>query len=156
MHISWRKVKKAADAVFARQPEIYSGLYHGIEQAAAGKAKKPEKTLREFYQRTGYNVKDPTLHAALSPAFEREQAPSPRLVKKLARVLLRRARRAGLVSDKDGEQITLTDQTLPAYSEWNGDELYAQDTAEIIKGAWYQNGKVIETGFCRVILPDTK
>ena len=66
-----------------------------------------------------------------------------------ASLLLDAAAAAGITKE-DAATLVLTESSAGAYVEWNGEELYPDDEIEIITPAWYQNGKLLEQGQCKV------
>ncbi len=128
---------------------MYNGLYAGIKHVSDGTAKKPEKVIKEWCSRTGFNFEnsdaDKMCKKHLLPLCEAEDAEQ---CKKWTSLLLKAIEKAGISSESDSE-ITLDERTVGAYIEWDGEELYPEDAVEIINPAWYQNGKVIEQGHCK-------
>ena len=49
------------------------------------------------------------------------------------------------------EELVLNEKNMLAYSEWNGNDLYEGSKVKIISPVWYQNGKIIEQGYCEII-----
>ncbi len=128
---------------------VYNGLYAGIKRVFDGTAKKPEKVIKEWCSRTEFNFEnsdaDKLCKKYLLPLCEIEDAEQ---CKKWTSLLLKAIEKAGITSESDSE-ITLDNQTVGAYIEWDGEELYPEDKVEIINPAWYQNEKVIEQGHCK-------
>lgn len=128
---------------------VFNGLFNGLKRVQNGTAKKPEKVLREWSQRTHYKWEnepvDRLCQEQIVPLIEAEDRES---LTKWACLLLDAATAAG-ISIEETETLVLTEENADAYVEWDGNELYPEDEIEIITPAWYQNGKVLEQGQCR-------
>ena len=130
---------------------VYTGMFSSLKRVVEGKAKKPEKVLREWCARTSY--KWPEGKAAqlcqeyLMPAAEAADVEN---CAKWAKILLDAAQNAG-ITPRAEQELTLDDTTVRAYSEWDGQELYCDSRVKIIVPAWYQNGTVIEQGMASLL-----
>ncbi len=128
---------------------VYNGLYTGIKRVFEGAAKKPEKVIKEWCSRTEFNFEnskaDKLCKKHLLPLCEKEGTEQ---YKKWSSLLLKSVEKAGITYETSSE-ITLNDQNVNAYIEWDGEELYPEDAVEIINPAWYKNGKVLEQGHCK-------
>lgn len=128
--------------------EIYRGLYTSLQRAADGKAKKKERVIHEWHVRTQYNVNDEKLKQLskdiLLPLSENG---TDEEFQKWISLLLKAAEAAGIMQEAVG-MLTLNEGNANAYSDWNGEPLYLGDTVKVTVGAWYQNGKLIEQGYC--------
>lgn len=129
--------------------KTFNGLYQGLQRVLDGKAKKPEKVLREWCARTRYRWEQqmpsklceelivPLLESGDQTAFV-----------KWSGLLLQAAAAAGIARGT-AEKLTLDESNVNDYTEWEGENLYVEDTVEIIFPAWYQNGVLLEQGNCR-------
>lgn len=135
----------------AENARTFNGLYNGLWRVYSGSAKKPEKVLREWCQRTHYKFEnqpvDTLCQEQILPLIEAEDREG---LTKRADLLLDAAAAAGITKE-DAATLVLTERNAGAYVEWNGEELYPGDEVEIITPAWYQSGKLLEQGQCKVI-----
>lgn len=136
-------------SVLTSDARVFNGLYGGLQRAAGGTAKKPEKILREWCQRTHYKWEyapaDILCQQHIVPLIETEDRDA---LVKWAELLLNAAAAAGITKET-ADKIVLTESDVNAYVEWDGNDLYPEDEIEIITPAWYQNGKLLEQGQCR-------
>lgn len=142
---------KSWTAILIDNADIFSGLYSGLVRVREGKAKRPHKTLKEWYDRTRFkweNTKITNLNdRTLKPAIERE---NPEECARWAAMLLQAAEKAGL-HEEELLSVILDETNANAYKEWNGADLYIGDKVEIVIPAWYQNGKYVEQGICTLV-----
>lgn len=68
---------------------------------------------------------------------------------KWADLLMDAAAAAGITKE-EATTLVLTETNADAHVEWDGNDLYPDDVIEIITPAWYQNGKLLEQGQCKV------
>ena len=138
-------------AVFLKHARVYNGLYSGLQRIQSGTAKKPEKILREWCQRTHYKFEQQSVDLLcqehIQPLIEAEDREE---LVQWAGMLLDAAAAAGIKAEK-AATLVLTQENADAYIEWDGKELYPEDEIEVIMPAWYQNGNVLEQGQCRVL-----
>ena len=131
--------------------KVFNGLYNGLVRVESCEASYPQKTLKEWYDRTRFkweNVEITKLsEKVLNPVIERA---SPEECAKWASLLLKAAEAAGLRKE-EGKSLLLNDHNANAYTEWNGKELFIGDIIEIMFPAWYQNGMLIEQGICTLV-----
>lgn len=128
---------------------VFNGLYNGLWRVHSGSAKKPEKVLREWSQRTHYKWEneqaDILCQQNIVPLIEAEDREG---LTKWADLLLEAAAAAEILRE-EAQTLVLTEENADAYVEWDGKELYPEDEIEIITSAWYQNGKLLEQGQCK-------
>jgi len=138
--------------VLMSDAKVYTGMYTSLARLADGEARKPEKVLREWVTRTTYKWEDAPITAltrrTLAPAAESGSAQD---CAKWALLLLRAAQCAGVTKDRKETVLTLDDASIRAYAEWDGKEIYPNDTVKVVIPAWYQNGRVLEQGQCTLI-----
>ena len=141
--------------VLNNEARLFNGLYDGIYRVANGKAKRPEKILREWCQRTHYKrdneAVDILCQEQLVPLIE---AADGQGLTKWAALLLDASSAAGITKES-AEKLILTDRNVADYVEWDGNDLYSEDEIKIITPAWYQNGKLLEQGQCRKVSAKT-
>lgn len=129
---------------------VYNGLYNGLRRLAEGQAKRPERVIREWCQRTRYRWEgseaDRFCRSALMPAAEEKNQEA---MADAARRILNAAGHAGITKETQ-QRIVLDGTNADAYEEWDGGELYEGDAVEVIAPAWYHGGKVLEQGQCRI------
>lgn len=129
----------------------FNGLFSGLARVQSGNAKRPEKVLREWCQRTHYKFEDQPVDLLcrehIIPLIEAADKDG---LMKWAILLLDAAAAAGITKEAENT-LVLTEANADAYVEWDGDDLYAEDQIEVILPAWYQNGKLLEQGQCRKI-----
>lgn len=136
-------------AAFTQSARTFNGLYQGLQRVVDGKAKKPEKVLREWCARTRYKWEQqppsqlceelilPLLGGGDREAFA-----------KWSGMLLEAAAAAGIVRGAGGK-MTLDESNVNDYTDWDGETLYVEDEVEVLFPAWYQNGVLLEQGSCR-------
>ena len=143
---------KAWSEVLSKQARVYNGLFSGLYRIQNGKSKRPEKTLREWCQRTKYafanKEADVFCREWLQPLIEAEDREG---IIKWANLLLDAAKKAGITRE-EALQVILTEDTADAYIEWDGEELNPEEEVEIITPAWYQNGTLLEQGQCKKLV----
>lgn len=131
------------------EARVFNGLFSGLQRIVGGTAKKPEKILREWCQRTHYKWENQQLDTLcqqhIVPLIENTDREA---LTKWAGLLLDAAAAAGITKETT-ETLVLTEENDNAYVEWDGNDLYPEDEIEIITPAWYQNGKLLEQGQCR-------
>lgn len=142
------EVKNIWTDVLIEHADIYRGLFSPLKRAADGSAKKPQRTLMEWHKRTEYNIKD---EAALKYSTEKllplAESGNTEEIQKAASEILESANLAGITQDGNGELI-LDETNTNAYTDWEGEQLYLGDKVTVTNGAWYQNGIILEQGFC--------
>lgn len=140
-------------ALLTENARVFNGLFSGLLRVCSGAARKPEKVLREWCQRTHYKWEnepvDILCREQILPLIETADVEG---LARWAELLLDAASVAGITREADAV-LVLTDSSAGAYVEWDGEELYPEDEVEIISPAWYQNGKVLEQGQCRKLHP---
>lgn len=151
--------QESAESIFQREWTVvltenartFNGLYSGLMRVQSGNAKRPEKVLREWSQRTHYKFEgqpvDMLCQENIQPLIA---APDRDGLTKWANLLLEAAAAAGIIKE-ESSSLVLTETNADAYVEWDGNDLYPEDEIEVIAPAWYQNGKVLEQGQCRKV-----
>lgn len=138
-------------ALLQTDAKVYTGLFGSMQRVAKQTSKKPEKVLKEWSNRTGYQWEGSEAARLcvelLNPAIERADAAE---CAKWAKLLLDAAGAAGITASKKGT-ILLDDLTVTAYTEWDQAEIYPGDQVNVYSPAWLQNGQVLERGQCSVI-----
>ena len=138
--------------ILTTDARVFNGLFSGLRRIRTGSTKKPEKVLREWCQRTHYQFEnqpaDTLCQQKILPLIEGRDRDG---LAKWANLLLEAAQAAG-ITHETARILALSEQTVSDYVEWDGEELYPDDTVEIITPAWYQNGKLLEQGQCRKIV----
>ena len=133
---------------FTEHGDTFNGLYQGLDKVMHGKAKKPERILKEFCQRTRYQWEGKEVAALteelIVPILDEDHREELKL---WAERLLEAAAEAGISPGKTGE-IILTEDNTKDYIDLNGEDLCEEDHVEVISPAWYQNGTLIEQGMC--------
>lgn len=145
-----RRFMRTWTALLKKHADVYCGVYAGIWRAANGKGKNADKVLNEWLTRTRYKVADKETirlcRLTLLPAIDSKQ---PERLSKWASLLLEAAYEAGIETEKKTE-LMLDENNAKAYVEWNGADIYPGDQVYVIQPAWYQNGGVIEQGYCKM------
>lgn len=135
--------------VLSEQARVFNGLFGGLLRVHSGATKRPEKTLREWCQRTRHAFEnqevDVLCKELIRPLVEKEDREG---LIKWANLLLEAASSAGITKEEI-TNVVLKEDTVDAYVEWDGEELNPEDKIEIITPAWYQNGEVLEQGQCK-------
>lgn len=136
-------------AVLTNDARVFNGLFSGLQRVVDGVAKKPEKVLREWCQRTHYKWEnaqaDILCQRYIVPLIESADWEA---LTNWANLLLDAAAAAGIRKEETA-MFVLTESNVADYVEWDGNDLYPADEIEIITPAWYQNGKLLEQGQCR-------
>ncbi len=128
--------------------EIYRGLYTSLQQIVDGKAKKKARVIHEWHVRTQYNIDDEKLkQLSTDILLPLSEGGTDDEFQKWTSLLLKAVESAGIRQEAVGT-LVLDEGNTNAYSEWNGEPLYLGDTVEVTVGAWYQNGNIIEQGYC--------
>lgn len=134
--------------VFRENAAVYNGLFSGLLRVYSDSAKKPEKVLREWCQRTHYRWEnreaDLLCRQHILPAVESADREA---LKQWAELLLRAAAAAGITREP-AQTLVLTPDNMDDYVEWNGAEPEPGDTVRVIAPAWYQSGTLLEQGQC--------
>lgn len=142
-------------AVLTTNAKVYTGMYASLVRVADGKSKKPEKVLREWTARAAYQWENSSItelcKRTLSPASESGSAED---CARWARLLLQAAKQAGVTKDRKDTVLTLDDSSIRAYTEWDGQDIYPEDTVKVMLPAWYQKGRVLEQGQCTLVTGD--
>lgn len=130
-------------------PKTYIGLYSGIARVTARTAKKPEKVLKEWCIRTenqfGECKASDICHCQIIPLVEKGDKAK---LKKTAARLLKAAKAAGIHTESEPKEMILSEKNATAYIDLNDNELFEGDRVKVISPAWFQNGKLIEQGYC--------
>lgn len=136
-------------SVLEEHARVFNGLFSGLARVENGSARKPEKVLREWCQRTQYRWEnepvDILCRERILPLIESGDAEG---LRKWTCLLLDAAAAAGITREEVAS-LVLTEDNAEAYIEWDGDALYPEEEVEILSPAWYQSGKVLEQGQCR-------
>lgn len=127
----------------------FNGLYQGLTRVVEGRTKKPEKVLKEWCARTRYRWEGRQPAALcetwIAPLLDGE---SREELGKWSRLLLQAAESSGITREKE-RCLTLEEQNVNDYTEWEGETLYVGDVVAVMTPAWYQDGKLLEQGTCR-------
>ena len=151
--------QESTESIFQREWTValtenartFNGLYSGLTRVQSGNAKRPEKVLREWSQRTHYKFEGQPVDMLCQENIQPLIAAADRDgLTKWADLLLEAAAAAGIVKEESSSLI-LTEVNSDAYVEWDGNDLYPEDEIEVITPAWYQNGKLLEQGQCRKV-----
>lgn len=140
----------------AENAHTYNGLFNGLLRVKNGNAKKPEKVLREWSQRTHYKFENQPVDTLCQEHIQSliEEEDREGLIK-WAKLLLDAAAAAG-IQKEESSVLILSEANADAYVDWDGNDLYPDDEIEIITPAWYQNGKLLEQGQCKVMDAEEK
>lgn len=143
-------------SVLTDDARVFNGLFSGLQRVVGGAAKKPEKVLREWCQRTHYKWEnaqvDILCQQHIVPLIESADREA---LSKWAAILLDAAAAAGITKET-AQKLVLTESNAADYVEWDGNDLYPEDEIEIITPAWYQNGKLLEQGQCKKLNTETE
>jgi len=143
------KFIKVWASVLTEKAKVFNGLYSSLQRIMDGKAKKPERVISEWSKRTRYQWEsrepDMLCREYLLPLMEKGTDEEYR---KWTGLLLKAAEASGMTHDTPGAELTLNEKNVNAYNDWDGNELYLDDTVEVKIPAWYQNGMIIEQGSC--------
>lgn len=130
---------------------VYNGLYGGLRRVCDGKAKRPERVLREWCQRTRYRwegeAADKLCASVLLPAAE---AGDYETMSHWTKALLDAAHSAGITTEREIKLI-LDESNVNAYADWDGETLYVGDSVEVLNPAWYHGNRALEQGQCKRI-----
>lgn len=151
------KKKEKPEARFTREwsevlteyADVFNGLYAGLKRAADGQMKKKKASvlnewrLRAHYRWEGESIDEITA-ACLEPLTDDSEDAE---IIKWAKLLMEAVENAGIICDTE-ESLILDENSVNAYADWNGGELYPDDSINIMSPAWYQDERVIEKGYC--------
>ena len=142
-----RKITDSLTVLFSTNAQKFNGLYNGIFRIANEQNKKNFKPLDEFYQRLCYLPDFSDLAKQLSPFFPTSSQSEKQLFS-FCKMLLDSMKSACIFHTLQNETVLLTRENVMHYEDWNGKELYVDDTVKIVSPAWYQEGHIIEKGYC--------
>ena len=141
--------------ILKEHADVFTGIYAGVWRTAAGKNKKPGKTLKEWNARTRYQWENEEIEKLCERTiFSAIQSEKAEVCAKWAALLLEAASQAGIIRE-ERDEIVLDETNIQAYAEWDDKEIYPDDRVSIIQPAWTQNGRVVEQGYCRLISEKT-
>lgn len=143
-----KKLAESLTELFINEAATYNGLYSGIDRIARGQNRKNLRALDEFYKRTGYKKECSEASKLMKPLFPIEKLSEKQLTS-FCGVLEYAMRCAGISHSSENQTVALTKDNVMHYQDWNGGELYVGDTVRIVSPAWYQNGKILEKGYCQ-------
>lgn len=142
-----KKLLSELTQLFLNDAKKFNGLYKGIYQVSTEKNKKKSKALDEFYKRLSYLSGYDELIKMLSAFFPTDKKSFKRLVK-LTKLILSAMTDANIYHTKIDDVIVLNNDNAMDYQDWDGDEIYEGDSVKIVLPAWYQEGKLLEQGYC--------
>ena len=138
-------------AVLKDNARVFNGLFGGLYRVQIGRARKPEKVLREWCQRTRNHWEgepvDILCREQILPLIESQDREG--LISWADR-LLEAAAAAGILRD-EAPSLVLSEVSAQAYVEWDGEPLFPGDEVQILSPAWYQHHDVLEQGQCQKI-----
>ena len=135
--------------VFTQEAEAFNGLYTGLVRVQQGRSKKGAQHLGEWAARAHYKWPGQAIDEVTAQCFAslaREGAAEEQ--RQWAGLLLQAAAAAGIRQDHMGQRVLDEDSVL-AYRDWDGEELYLGDPVEVTVPAWRQNGRIVEQGYCK-------
>lgn len=136
--------------LFTKDAKKFNGLYKGFYQVAVDKNEKKVKALDEFYKRLSYLTDYEELTEILSVFFPTADKSFKRLAK-LSVIILDAVNAANIYCSKKDEVITLTNENASDYQDWDGEDIFEGDTVKIVSPAWYQEGILLEQGYCTLV-----
>lgn len=142
-----RKITDNLTILFTNNAATFNGLYNGIYRIATEQNKKNFKPLDEFYQRMCYLTEYSDLAKQLSPFFPTSVQSEKQLLS-FCKILLSSMKSACIFHTEKSDTVILTKDNVMHYEDWDGNELYVDDTVKIISPAWYQEGHILEKGYC--------
>lgn len=134
--------------VFRGNSKVYNGMFASIKRVSEGKAKNPDKVINELCSRTYYNIKKSDIEALCTITTEKLSSENKKKDKWLK--LLLNAIEDASIRCEEKDVLIINETNINDYIEWDGCEIYPDDLVEIINPAWYQDGKLIEQGLCKI------
>ena len=132
--------------VLKSNAKSYDGLFTGVYKITMGNTKRSETVINEWYNRSKNCFPDSSMATLIEKILSRD--PEGRIA--IANAIMFATEKVKITKEKD-EELVLNEKNMLAYSEWNGNDLYEGSKVKIISPAWYQNGKIIEQGYCEII-----
>ena len=114
---------KKFSAMFLDDAEKFKGLYNGIERIVLGDGKKNFKPLFELHQRIQYMPKYSEITEMTKPIFEAKER-DPRILSAFGKIVFIAVERAGISHDPSNAIITLDQESVKNYSDWDGNQVY--------------------------------
>lgn len=145
-----KKLLSELTQLFSNDAQKFNGLYKGIYQVSTEKNEKKCKALDEFYKRLSYLSGYDELIKMLSAFFPTGERSFKKLVK-LSKLILSAAANANIYHTKTDDVIVLKNENALDYQDWDGNDIYEGDAVKIVLPAWYQEGKLLEEGYCTLI-----
>ena len=140
-HRQWKEA-------LSTEAKVFTGLYTGLRRVAEGTAKKPGKILKEWCTRTEYKFGESKVDEICKKRIlPLTQDGSAEACAKTAARLLLAAEAAGIRPQEAGS-LVLTDELAGAYISLDDEELFGGDEIVVVTPAWFQNGMLIEQGYC--------
>lgn len=146
------KFQKLWQKAFEENADTFTGLYNSVLKIAEAPSKRKDKPFHELWQRAHLKWTGTPIDVISQQIFdELAEKQSDKAYKKTANRLLKAMQKAGFTHDVAKQTIKLTNSNILAYKEWDGNDIYEDDVVSVMLPAWYQNGKVIETGICTLV-----
>ena len=133
--------------LFINHAKSFEGLYNSIDRILHGENKKNTKALEEFYKRISFLEGYEKLAYELNKSFPSSDM-KPKQIEALGEIMSKAMADSGIHHGLRNEVIVLSWQNVLHYQEWDGKEIYPDSKVKIVFPAWYQNGNLIEKGFC--------
>ena len=143
-----RQLMKNLTVLFENYAGRFEGLYCALNRVADGENKRSQKALDEFFQRMDF-IEAFSEREALREAVGPLSNLSEKECIRLGRSIMNAAAKTGIDCRPKQNALTLSQETVLHYREWNGEELFVGDEVTILSPAWYQGEKLIEKGICQ-------
>lgn len=132
--------------VLKSNAKSYNGLFTGVYKITTGNIKRAENVINEWYNRSKNCFPDSSMVTLIEKILSCDS--EGRIA--IANAIMFAAKKVNITKEND-EELALNEKNVSAYSEWNGNDLYEGSKVKIISPAWYQNGEIIEQGYCEII-----
>ena len=137
--------------VLTDHARVFNGLYSSVRRVADGTAQRPDKVMHEWCQRAHYRWEneqvDVLCQQYVLPLTESADRDG---LAKWGQLLMDASASAGITTET-AKTIVLNENNVEAYLNVEGEELYLEDTIEVLNPAWYQKGRFLEQGRCRKV-----
>lgn len=134
--------------IFKENSKVYNGMFASIKRVSDGKAKNSDKVIKELCSRTSYNIKKSDIEDLCTLTADKLSSENRKRDKWLK--LLLKAIEDASIRCEEKDVLIINETNINDYIEWDGCEIYPDDVVEIINPAWYQDGKLIEQGLCKI------
>lgn len=135
--------------IFTENAKVFNGMFASVKRMSEGKAKNPDKVVKELCSRAEYNIDRPEIKKLCKITADNLSSDNRKRDKWIK--LLMTAVEDALIYCENKSTLEISEKNINDYIEWDGNEICLGDTVDVMNPAWYQNGKLIEQGHCTVV-----